>query len=93
MSMSEECFKAAQLSKKEAYAIQQLEEGTADAYSQQLALSAILKKICRVYDVHFIPGAPDATAFLEGRGFCGQQIIKYMRLDPRILNKLDGENP
>jgi|VirMetMinimDraft_7_1064189.scaffolds.fasta_scaffold04826_10 hypothetical protein len=93
MSLGEECFKASQLSKQEIYAIQELEAGTASSYNQNLALQAILKKICRVYDTHFLPGHPDATAFLEGRGYCGQQILKYMRLDPQLINKLDGENP
>jgi len=93
MSLGEECFKSSQLSKQEIYALQKLEEGTADAYQQNLALQAILKKICRVYDVHFIPGAADATAFLEGRAYCGQQILKHMRMDPQLINKLEGVNP
>ena len=93
MIQSEECFKSSQLSKQEIYAIRELEDGTASAHNQHLALQAILKKICRVYDVHFIPGASDATAFLEGRAYCGQQILKYMRLDPQVINKLDGETP
>ena len=91
MNIGPECFKSSELSKTEIYAIQKLEEGTADAYNQTVALQAILKKICRVYDTHFIPDSPNQTAFLEGRGFCGQQILKYMRLDPQVINKL-GED-
>lgn len=84
-----QCFKVTRLSKQEIYAIRSLESGTANAGTQRVALQAILKKICRTYDLHFIPESPTQTNFLEGRGFVGQQILKYLRLDPAIIHKLE----
>jgi len=86
-----EAFKVQALTNREAWAIRMLEEGTADPHNQRLALSAILTKLCRAYDCHFVPGAPDETAFLEGRGFVGQQITKVLRMDPNALNQYSKE--
>lgn len=83
------CLKTPSLSKQEIYALQALEAGEANQGMQRIALQAILKKICRVYDCHFIPGSDRETVFMEGRGFVGQQILKHLRLDPSILNQLE----
>lgn len=85
MSFVPEAFKTAQLSKREIWALKALEAGTADPYSQTLALSAILNKLSRAYDCHFVPSDRDATAFLQGRGFVGQEIVKHLRIDPTAL--------
>lgn len=92
MSIAPEAFKTVHLSKREMYAIRQLEAGEADSDTQRVALSAILKKICRTYDMHFVPECDRQTAFLEGRGFVGQTILKVMRLDPNELNAIKEEN-
>jgi len=92
MSFSPESFKTVSLSKREMYCIRMLEAGEADSEAQRIALSAILKKLCRAYDCHFIPTSDRETVFLEGRGFVGQQILKILRLDPNALNALKEEN-
>jgi len=92
MSLVPEVFKTVGLTKREMYAIRQLEYGKADADAQRVALAAILKKICRTYDCHFVPESDRQTAFLEGRAFVGQQITKVMRLDPNELNAMQEVN-
>lgn len=91
MNLVPEAFKTPTLTKQEMYALRSLEEGNADPYSQRLALSAVLK-ICRTYDCHFVPNSDRETAFLEGRGFVGQQILKVLRLDPNALRAMKEEN-
>ena len=91
MSIAPESFKTVSLSKEEMYAIRALEAGEADPYRQRMALSAILKKLCRTYDCHFVPDSDRQTVFLEGRGFVGQQILKVLRLDPNALREMEEE--
>ena len=86
-----ECFRGARLTQREIYALQQLEEGNAAPDVQRLALQAILRKLCRVYDLHFVAGKPDQTAFLAGRGYVGQEIIKFLRLTPDSIKQFEGE--
>lgn len=88
MSLKEQAFQSGALNKQEIYAIRMLETGEANSAQQALALSVILKKLCRVYDVHFVPGEPDVSVFLAGRGFVGQEIMKLLRLDPTQLHNM-----
>lgn len=89
MNGGPEAFKSGALSVQEVYALQSLEEGNADEYTQKLALSVIVNKLCRTYDQHFVPGDKDSTNFLLGRAYPGQQIIKYLRLNPTQLIALE----
>ena len=66
----------APLDKPEHVAIKALAKGEADAGQQVLALEAIVKKLSRAFDLGYIPGSFDESAFLSGRGFVGQQITK-----------------
>lgn len=77
------------LDKHEMYALRALEEGNADAAQQRLALAVILKKFCRTYDLAFVPGKADESAFLAGRQYPGQQIMKYLKLNPTQLKALE----
>ena len=86
--MTPECFKVPALSNMEVYALRALESGEATPHEQRLALAAILKKLCRSYDQHFVPESDRETVFLEGRGFVGQQILKFLRLDANQLKAL-----
>lgn len=86
-----QCLKGQNPTRQEIYAIQKLEEGTATAGEQRMALACILKKFCRVYDQHYIPDSERDTSFLLGRAYPGQQLLKYMRLDPLILRKLEEQ--
>ena len=64
----------------ETRALKALEAGEATAFQQKLALAVIIKKFSRSYDVGFVPGAPDETAFLAGRMYVGQLINKHLKL-------------
>lgn len=86
-----QAFKIPALTLPEVQAIRALEVGEADPYQQRLALDCMLKKLCRVYDTHFIPESDRQTAFLEGRGFVGQNLLKFMRLQPEALKALYKE--
>ena len=47
-------------------AIQQLEQGTANAEMQKRALDWIIRQACRTYDVSYRPGDTHETALLRG---------------------------
>ena len=68
------------LSKPEHRALRALAKGEADAHEQVIALEVITKKLSRAFDLSYVPGDPNASAFLAGRGFVGQQIVKYVNL-------------
>lgn len=86
--LTPESLRTESLDKQEMYALRALQEGNADAYQQQLALSVVLKKFCRTYDLAFVPGKADESAFLAGRQFPGQQIMKYLRLNPTLIEEM-----
>lgn len=86
-----QAFKIPSLTPHEVMAIRALEAGEADPHQQRMALDCILKKICRTYDQHFVPGSDRETVFLEGRGFVGQNLLKFMRLEPAALKAVYEE--
>jgi len=86
-----QAFKIPPLTVYEVQAIRALEVGEADPHQQRLVLDCILKKICRTYDVHFVPECDRSSVFLEGRGFVGQNILKFLRLEPAALKALYEE--
>tara|TARA_R110000851_G_scaffold9579_2_gene35541 strand:- start:641 stop:916 length:276 start_codon:yes stop_codon:yes gene_type:complete len=69
-------FDVPALSKAEHVAIKQLSKGEAEPHQQVLALEVIVKKFSRAFDLGYIPGSFDQSAFLSGRGFVGQQVTK-----------------
>lgn len=83
-----ECFNVAPLTKEEAYSIRALQAGEANPYQQALALSAIIKKVCRTYDISFVPGAADQSNFLEGRAFTGKYLMKVLKIDGTGLDAM-----
>jgi len=84
----EQCFKIRPISKSEATAIKEVADGIADGYAQRLALQTIVTKLCRTYDVDFIPQCERQSAFLAGRGYVGKQIYRLLKID---INQLpDG---
>ena len=90
MASNEQCFFTPTVEDQEHIALQAVYAGTADAYQQRLALQVIINKFSRAQDVLFVPGAPDQGAFLAGRGFVGQRILKYLNLP---VGKLKQEEP
>jgi len=69
-------FDVPPLTKAEHVAIKAVAKGEAEPHQQTLALEVIVKKFSRAFDLGYIPGSFDQSAFLTGRGFVGQQITK-----------------
>lgn len=69
------------------YAVQALARGDANEHQQRRALDWILDAVCRVNDLPYRPGSFDETSFASGRQFCGQQIIKAMKLSPDVFDR------
>lgn len=69
------------LTKQEHIALKALAIGEASQDQQTLALEVITKKLSRAFDMSYIPGSTHGSAFLAGRMFVGQQIVKYLNLN------------
>lgn len=74
------CFQVPAVSKQEIQAIKALSTGEATEYQQMLALSLICNKLSRAQDNLFIPESDRESAFLSGRAFVGQQVLKYIKV-------------
>jgi hypothetical protein len=74
--------------KEEVIALQCLHRGEANEYQQKLALKVIVNDFCRAHDALYIPGSFDQTAFLNGRAFVGQRILKYINIPVGKLDEL-----
>ena len=72
-----ECF-ITPIEDDEFAAIRAVAAGTADEYNQRLAIAAIIHKVCRHGDLAFVPGAPDETAFFNGRQFVGTRLLRII---------------
>ena len=66
------------LEKREHVALKALARGEATPDQQTLVLDIIVKKFARAFEMSYIPGSSDASAFRAGRGFVGQKITKYI---------------
>jgi len=86
-------FKYQQLTKQEIVALKALHNGEASEYQQRLALVIITNKLSRAQDQLYIPGSFDATAFLSGRAFVGQAILKYINIPVGKLDELEDDVP
>ena len=75
-----QCFKVKDPSKEEHEAIKSLKRGDASEYQQQLALAYIVNTVARSQDLLYIPGSLDETAFISGRAFVGQHILKLLNV-------------
>ena len=73
-------FKCRKPSKAEANAFKRLYEGTAQPHQQQMALKYLVDALCRPHDMLYLPGDPESTAFLNGRAFVGQKILKLIKV-------------
>ena len=74
----------------EVHALKALYAGTATEYQQRLALSFVVHKLARTHDIGYIPQDTHASAFLQGRGFVGRQILKFIEAP---FDKLGLETP
>lgn len=72
------CFDTPALDKSDKSAFKALTKGEASPYQQQRVLEVIVADLARTHSTTLIPGAPDQTAFLQGRAFVGQRILKIL---------------
>lgn len=61
-------------------AIRSLRSGTATEGQQVLALNVIIKKFARTHDMTYLPDNDRGSAFLSGRAFVGQRILKTLNM-------------
>jgi len=80
MSNTPQCFDVPELTDQEHIALKALYAGEAQPDQQRLALRIITNKFSRAHDVLYVHGSDRDSAFLSGRGFVGQQVLKYLHL-------------
>tara|TARA_R110002072_G_scaffold266030_1_gene424902 strand:+ start:6131 stop:6418 length:288 start_codon:yes stop_codon:yes gene_type:complete len=90
VSRSPVIFKTQKLSDDEHRAIRSLYKGDATEHQQRLALKVIINKISRAQDLLYIPGSFDESAFLNGRAFVGQQLLKYLNLPVGKIEEVEN---
>jgi len=71
----------------DASALQALTRGEASPEQQRRALDWIVKVGAGTYNVSFMPGQADSTAFAEGRRYVGLQIVKLLAVIPHAFTK------
>jgi len=75
-----ECLRVDGVTIRETRALKALEAGEATPDQQRLALQAIIKGFARTHDQSFVPDEPAShTAFLEGRRFVGNQVLRHLK--------------
>lgn len=84
-------FRVGEIDDNEHRAIRALYQGVASEHQQRLALKVIVNKISRARDVLYVPGSTDATAFLNGRAFVGQQLLKYLNLPVGKMKEVEND--
>jgi hypothetical protein len=92
MENAPQCFAYPELTKAEHIALRSLSQGQASEYQQCLALRVIVNKFARAHDVLFVPTSDRESTFLEGRGFVGQMILKYLNLPVAKLPEQTGDH-
>jgi len=86
------CFSTPRLGKREVEAIKALNKGEASKHQQKLALAVICNKLSRAQDLLYSPNSSDETAFLNGRGFVGQKILKIINVPiGKLINEEEAE--
>jgi hypothetical protein len=76
-------------------ALQALQRGDADAAQQALALNWIIETAAGTYEPSFrsdSDGGERETAFAEGRRFVGLQVVKMIKMSPRMIATLRSKN-
>jgi hypothetical protein len=73
-------------------AVQAVAAGAATPEQQKRALDWIVIKAAATYDNGFVADDPQGriAAFVDGRRFVGQQLVKLMKLKPEIFGE-EGE--
>ena len=82
-----ECLIVDGVTVQETRALKALEAGEATPEQQRRALQAIVKGFARTHDQSFVPDEPAThTAFLEGRRFVGNQILRHLKRPMKELH-------
>ena len=68
------------------FALQALARGEASAHQQKRALRYIVTTVARSYETDFDPG-PTTQAFMVGRHWVGNQVLKLLNLNPKPLRR------
>lgn len=92
--MTHVCFDVEPLDNAEIYALRAVYAGDATPNQQRLALVTVANKLARSQDLLFIPGANGdrESAFLSGRAFVGQQLLKVLKLPLNQLEDFDSND-
>ena len=69
-------FSVGTLTDQDLNALKALSKGEATEYEQKLSLAIIINKFARAQDLLYSPGSFDETAFINGRAFVGQSILR-----------------
>lgn len=77
------------LNAEELRALQALNRGDATEHEQRLALSVVIHKLSRAYRQVWVQDHPDATSFLAGRAFVGQQLARVLNIPVEKLPRED----
>ena len=72
----------------DAQAIQMLERGECPPHLQKQALDFIINKVCVTYDQSYFGNSND-TIFREGRRFCGNTLVKMLKLNTKQMRSED----
>ena len=67
------------------YAVQALYKGTASPEQQQKALDFIIEKLADRNGMSYRPDNTHDTAFAEGRRWVGNQLVKFLKLSPALI--------
>lgn len=65
-------------------AFQMLERGECPPHLQKQALEFMISKVCMTYDQSYHP-EPHDTSFCEGRRFCGNTLVKMLKLNAKQM--------
>ena len=91
--MANEWKSVSALNEKEVRAVKAMYAGEATPEQQRLALAVIVNKFSRAQDLLFVPDSHDQTAFLNGRGFVGMQILKMIKVPiGKLLQIVDEDS-
>lgn len=69
------------------WAMKALAEGKASENQQKLLLNWIINDLCGTYDLPFRPEGDRETVFASAKQFVGQQIVKLIKIDPKVIKE------
>lgn len=94
MDSNKICFAGRAPTKAEAMAFKRLAEGEASSHQQKIALMYLVNVLSRPHDFTFVPGSVEESAFLAGRAFVGQKLLKMVKvpIGKLVLTEVENNN-